>query len=725
MSSYETKAPEGADQGGTTALKATYRVADFHYEDLAARLEKLNRRAEKLGLPPVTVTVLARESAAPKLPSVADLSDDTELNPDDFGPAFDWLTIEVVGTTPKLGGWRFAGRIQHEETGNIFACLPGETIPEAYRHNKPACDHCKARRTRRDTFVVVHDDGRFMQVGRNCLKDFTGHADPQALAAWAEALEDFNRWASDQEDPEGWAEEGGARSGRGPEKISLVGFLVNVAAIMKTAGWVSRTTAREFDKAATADLALYNMERLQRRERSSWREKPPVVPTAADQRQAEEALAWIRAQKGAWLEGNEYRANLFYACQRDEIQIREAGLVASLLITHKKAVEADLEKQTKAKAQAPNSQHFGTVGKRGEFSLTLLALRPFDNDYGVRTLFKFADQAGNVATWWKSGAAGDVWEEGGDYRVKATVKAHEDYRGVPQTVLQRVTLVERVGAVCICEENRYKGYAGRRFVCPAHGERYTEESPEAKAERLAKEAAAQAEAQAEYDRKALAPTDDARQAALAQADRYVAEGVGSPEFCQAQRARLSDAPTVATLESALECIRYDWEKHQTAQAAIRQSAAAALPVPAAWADLSEWDKAAKVRYYADLAKSASAIGEDLHMGISRASWRAKGAAMDALLGWAHFLALPEDQKPASVEDLEAARAEVQETVDAGYPTDDLDAFLAEAAPTKGRCDQVRAYCRDLWRGLSELDNRAAALEEWAAETAAESYALAE
>ena len=52
------------------------------------------------------------------------------------------------------------------------------------------------------------------------------------------------------------------------------------------------------------------------------------------------------------------------------------------------------------------------------------------------------DENDNDVTWFCSG--GTDLDEGGTYRVKATPKKHEEYNGRPQTIVNRVALIEEI-----------------------------------------------------------------------------------------------------------------------------------------------------------------------------------------------------------------------------------------------------------------------------------------
>ncbi|MGV0653755.1 hypothetical protein ABQE48_07735 [Mycolicibacterium thermoresistibile] len=71
-----------------------------------------------------------------------------------------------------------------------------------------------------------------------------------------------------------------------------------------------------------------------------------------------------------------------------------------------------------------------------DFSIELTTVRQFDGNYGTTTLFVGRTPSGHVVKWFASGA----WRyDVGDtlYLAAATVKAHENYKGIDQTVITR------------------------------------------------------------------------------------------------------------------------------------------------------------------------------------------------------------------------------------------------------------------------------------------------
>lgn len=80
-----------------------------------------------------------------------------------------------------------------------------------------------------------------------------------------------------------------------------------------------------------------------------------------------------------------------------------------------------------------NSQHIGTIGARLELTLRCEKVFSFDGFYGTTYINLCRDEANNVVVYKGSNA----FQEGDTFRVKATVKAHEQRDGVAQTLIAR------------------------------------------------------------------------------------------------------------------------------------------------------------------------------------------------------------------------------------------------------------------------------------------------
>ena len=419
--------------------KQEYKIPAHNLEPLKAQIEKINRRAEKLGATPITLTVGERvEEVAPGANGIERALRLVK------GMRIFWM-VTLNGEAPRLNGWSFIATIQHAgEAGNIVATVPGieREATAQYRNGEPVCDHCNLNRKRIDTYIVRHEDGKTRQVGRNCLCDFLGGLDPHNAALIASLMAKAGVTLSQYED---WDLLDGSRGYK--ESYEITGFLAVTAAVIRKYGWLSRTKAREEGRNdSTADRVYEAMT-----DPSST-----LTVDESDKEEAKLALDWVRDVVAARTEKSDYEHNLTVVCSYDAVDRRGLGLAASVIRARQREEERKVWEAEQATRNAANagSSYFGTPKKRDTFTLklerTTNITRAFDG--GLTILYRFRDAQGNVAVWFSTGG-GLVLDkdgcsqppvEGKTYEVKGTVKAHEDYRGTKQTILNRCIFQKEV-----------------------------------------------------------------------------------------------------------------------------------------------------------------------------------------------------------------------------------------------------------------------------------------
>ena len=84
-----------------------------------------------------------------------------------------FVVVDVEGVA-VVNGWKFIASVEHTEKGNIIRAACNIEVPERYYTSSPICEHCKSKRFRKDTYIVMNEEtGEFKQVGKSCLMDFT------------------------------------------------------------------------------------------------------------------------------------------------------------------------------------------------------------------------------------------------------------------------------------------------------------------------------------------------------------------------------------------------------------------------------------------------------------------------------------------------------------------------------------------------------------------------
>lgn len=407
-----------------------YKIPVENWYELTMKIEKLNKRAAKLGCDPIVVSILRTE--------------DVEIFKGEHGAGrptgefrrYNIATVE--GKAPVLNGWKFIATLQHvtvtEESDTkkmtLVRTVPGETVPKEYQAAENWCDQCKTDRYRTDTFIVRHENGEVKQVGRQCLKDFLGHKDPEKLADWATYLASLGSMMEEAEEDRGY--------GGGRRLIGLQAYLNFVAEAIQQKGWVSRKKVNEIRSKdggvaeATADLAQF------------WMSPPPKVPLQDHVRPSDKAkelavkaLDWARETLPQKIDPSDYEHNLRVVSSLEIIEHNMLGLAASIIPYYQRATEQQVNHD--------NSVWFGERGKREDFTLTVEKVIPYEKQgygYGgitITYIHKMRDPNGNAAVWFSSNKK---LEEGKTYQVKATVKDFKEYKGHKETALTRVKVIE-------------------------------------------------------------------------------------------------------------------------------------------------------------------------------------------------------------------------------------------------------------------------------------------
>ena len=117
-------------------------IPEANQSRFLAEIEKLSRRATKLGCQPFTATQVAVSTATNK-----------EMGREWTYQIFHY---KVDAVAPRVKGWTFVATIDHTmEAGNVIRKIDsGAEIPERFRYAKSICEHCNVNRQRNDTFLL-------------------------------------------------------------------------------------------------------------------------------------------------------------------------------------------------------------------------------------------------------------------------------------------------------------------------------------------------------------------------------------------------------------------------------------------------------------------------------------------------------------------------------------------------------------------------------------------
>lgn len=384
---------------------------------------RLNKRAGKVGIAPIAYCNLGRKTVTQTRVTVISLDGESreELNR---------VPVEVseyAVTLPDMSEykWTLCATITRLEDGSIFVdpYVKGFDI-KAWANADPClCQHCKTVRRRNLSYVVRHnEDGRVLQVGRNCFADYVGHAGLLKLEFMSLVVSVLRCGDDDIWDggPEG-----------GTRRMQVVPCRVVIAiaeALAEHNGWhynqkddegniVAEGTHRQ--AARFTGLGI---------EMPDWLKAKLLDP--AHMAKADAIIA--RLQSFDAPADDDFALSLAYCSNFEVVPDKKAGMVAyagQFLRNYDRKLEAEARKATR--------QHIGTVGTRLTLVLKCTRVTSFDSQFGTVYFNNFEDAQGNMVLW-KTGTF--TGEEGKEYTVKATIKAHSEWRDGKQTEISRAKI---------------------------------------------------------------------------------------------------------------------------------------------------------------------------------------------------------------------------------------------------------------------------------------------
>jgi hypothetical protein len=350
---------------------------------LRERIDRLRRRAERLGLSPPELI-------------------ETGERRDQDGPEL--CLVELRGALPRLAGWRAVAELHHDEAGTRVEVVPGEALPAGdWQDAPPRCDHCGLRRRRRTTVLLRHRSGDVAQVGTGCLEDFTGERDLLASASLRSVLEEASGPGIARDDL--------------PEP-TMGDFLTAVAADARERGFVA--------KADASDPTESTAERAARRLGNGGES------SAADRKLADDVERWVLRELAETPELSAYEARLVSVFRRSErVGERDAAIVASAWLSYERAQQ-----------RGAWGRYAGDVGQTVEVEVSVRKVRRAEREsrWGPVVWHALRDENGLSLSWF---AVGKRLEEGARYRLRGRVRRHESFRGQAVTVLERCRVVDR------------------------------------------------------------------------------------------------------------------------------------------------------------------------------------------------------------------------------------------------------------------------------------------
>lgn len=418
-----------------------FELSENGLEYIKKELTRLNKKATRIGTSPLELKIVSTKKKN-------DVDQITKRN-----IVREFYTVEIVGSSPIISGYKFIASLNHTSAGNIINISPDagmNTIPDEYRSSTPTCDYCNTKRDRNNTFVLQDvQTKKFLKVGRSCLKNFLPDKNPEQILRYAEYL---NLVLEELLIAEKMV--GGERQSRehyyDPSEFLFyvcVAYLIEGKFISKRMIQAGDTEA---NTTSTMAQAFMNMQW------QSSKFQDHYVPLIEKNREKAKAL---QAELEDWLKIKDWEAekiknpgminfieNIQVLLKLNRINYRNANYHAATLALYLRE-KNDAEKKNIEKKNPKT--HVGKIGEKIMFLGTLKVFKEFERqkfgyyDRGISYLMIFNDiDNQNEIVYFTNNPSVDEQDVGKSFKVQATVKKHDYSRQtqVPQTIITRAKI---------------------------------------------------------------------------------------------------------------------------------------------------------------------------------------------------------------------------------------------------------------------------------------------
>lgn len=307
----------------------------------------------------------------------------------------------------------------------------GFIVPTKYFSSNPcSCDYCKANRQRNKTYLVVNrETGEWKQLGKECLKLFVAGIDIDAIATFESFIKEAECAANPGDE---------FFYNKRFKFVKVADALALAYAVYSERGYL----ATRDSVGNSNDLCNKNI--VQRKLTQQYGCDSDFLNITNSTRGKIDAMTFKAdinvgdvISDVEQLPDDPYYNNLKVIVANEYVPLNKLGLLVSI----PKAIdryEKEKRRQEEKEKLAAESNYLGSVGEK--ISVNFVSGREVaccETQFGLLHIYEFKDASGNVIVW-KSSSGKEIPESG---KISGTVKAHEEYNGIKQTIILRAKIV--------------------------------------------------------------------------------------------------------------------------------------------------------------------------------------------------------------------------------------------------------------------------------------------
>lgn len=333
--------------------------------------------------------------------------------------------------------WAFGGSVEPSGVEgknfvnvNLSGKELGFIVPTRYFSLNPCtCDYCKTNRKRNKTYLVVNQEtGEWKQLGKECLKLFVTGIDVDAIATFESFIKEAECAANPGDE---------FFYNKRFKFVKVADALALAYAVYSERGYL----ATRDSVGNSNDLCNKNI--VQRKLTQQYGCDSDFLNITNSTRGKIDAMTFKAdinvgdvISDVEQLPDDPYYNNLKVIVANEYVPLNKLGLLVSI----PKAIdryEKEKRRQEEKEKLAAESNYLGSVGEK--ISVNFVSGREVaccETQFGLLHIYEFKDASGNVIVW-KSSSGKEIPESG---KISGTVKAHEEYNGIKQTIILRAKI---------------------------------------------------------------------------------------------------------------------------------------------------------------------------------------------------------------------------------------------------------------------------------------------
>lgn len=337
----------------------------------------------------------------------------------------------AFGGTVESSGVEGKNFVNYSLSGNEI----GFIVPNKYFSSNPCyCDYCKTNRRRSKTYLVVNQEtGEWKQLGKECLKLFVTGIDIDAIATFESFIKEAEGSANPSDE---------FFYDRKFKFVKVADALAFACALYCDMGYVpTRDCVGDANDLCNKNIVQRKLSRLYGYDSdflnitNSARGEIDKINIDTDTPIVKIAVK-IVLESVKRLPDDTYYNNLKVIVDNEYIPLNKLGLLVSI----PKAIdryEEEKKKQEEKEKLAAESNYIGNIGDKIEVNFVCgKQVACCETQFGLLHIYEFKDASGNVIVW-KSSSGKEIPESG---KISGTVKAHDEYNGIKQTVILRAKI---------------------------------------------------------------------------------------------------------------------------------------------------------------------------------------------------------------------------------------------------------------------------------------------